>query len=283
MKPAPFRYARPETLAEVVALLTTHGGEATLLAGGQSLLPMLNLRLARPALLIDLALVAELRVLVCERDELVIGAGVRQRKAETSVEVNDACRLIGLALHYVGHVQTRSRGTIGGSLAYADPNAELPGVAVALDAELVAVGPRGRRSIAARDFFLGAYSTALDEDEVLTEVRVPVLPDTRYAFLEVGRRSRDAAVVGIAAAVCADNGAVSHARIAAIGVDTAPRRLTSAEEATLDGGLGRANRARIAAAAVEDLEPATDAGRHAAYRRRVIGTLVSRALAEVSE
>ena len=283
MKPATFRYARPETLEEAVALLAASEGEGRLIAGGQSLLPMLNMRLARPAVLIDVALVAELQVLARERDELVIGAGVRQRTAETSAVVLEGCPLVPLALRYVGHLQIRNRGTIGGSLAHADPTAELPGVAVALDAALVAVSPRGRRIIAARDFFLGPRTTALNDDEVLTEMRLPVLSATRYAFLEVARRSFGLAIAGVAAAVrFEEDGRVAQARLAAIGVGAAPLRLSSAEEAARDGDLGPAERARIAAAAVEDTERLNGAGRDAAYRRRVVGALLSRALAEVA-
>jgi carbon-monoxide dehydrogenase medium subunit len=283
MKPAPFRYARPRTLDEAVALLAASEGGGKLIAGGQSLLPLLNMRLARPAVLIDVGLVAELQVLARERDELVIGAGVRQRTAETSPVVREGCPLIPLALRYVGYVQIRNRGTIGGSLAHADPCAELPGVAVALDAALVAVSPRGRRIIAARDFFLGPHATALDEDEVLTEVRLPVLSIARYAFVEVARRSAGAAIAGVAAAVrVVEGGRVAEARLAAIGVGPAPLRLPSAEDLARDSGLEPAERARIAAAAVEDTERLNGTGRDAAYRRRLVGALVCRALAEVA-
>lgn len=283
MKPAPFRYARPETLDEVLALLAASPGEGRLLAGGQSLLPLLNMRVARPTVLIDLALITELQVLSGDGDELVIGAGVRQRTAETSAVIRGACPLIPLALRYVGHLQTRNRGTIGGSLAHADPAAELPGVAVALDAALVAVGPRGRRVIAACDFFVGPYTTALTEDEVLTEMRVPVVSDTRYAFLEV-RRSVGVASVGVAAALrLGADRKVAKARLAAIGVGTMPIRLSSAEKAARDQPLETADRARIANAAAEDIKAAGGSGGDTGYRRRVIGTLVSRVLAEVAK
>lgn len=282
MKPAPFRYARPETLEEVVALLESFRENAALIAGGQSLLPMLNMRLRRPKVLIDVALVAELQVLERKQDELVIGAGVRQRTAETSAVVRDACPLMALALPYVGHVQTRHRGTIGGSLAYADPDAELPGVVVALDARLVAVGPQGRRIIRGGDFFLGPYATALGESEVLTEVRLPVRTDRRYAYLEVGHRSRDFPITGVAAAVRVQNRLVAHARLVVIGVGGTPLRLISAEEAARNSSLGAAERARIAAAGVEDVELPDRTRGDAAHRRRIVRTLVSRALAEIA-
>jgi CO/xanthine dehydrogenase FAD-binding subunit len=216
MKPAPFAYARPRTLDEAVALLDAHRGDAKLLAGGQSLLPLLNMRLVRPKVLVDLALVEELQVLARENGELVLGAGVRQRDAETSALV---CPLIRRALRHVGHVQTRTRGTIGGSLAHAEPTAELPAVAVALDASLVAVGPNGRRTIAAKDFFLGRNATALDAAEVLTEVRVPVHDDARYGFAESARGD-------VALAAAATGGEV---RLVAAGVAETPLEVTADE------------------------------------------------------
>lgn len=278
MKPAGFRYARPRTLEEAIALLSASEGKGTLIAGGQSLLPLLNLRLIRPTVLVDLALAAELRVLAREGDDLVIGAGVTQRTAETSDLVRDACPLVPYALQHVGHLSTRTRGTIGGSLAHADPSAELPGVAVALDARLVAVGPRGRRTIAARDFFLAPHQTALGDDEVLIEVRLPVLAETRCAFLEAGRRSGAFETVGVAAVVrIADGGQVAEARFAATGVGATPLRLSSAEEAARESGLGPTECALIAEAAVQDAQRSDGTVRH-----RVVGALISRALREVA-
>jgi aerobic carbon-monoxide dehydrogenase medium subunit len=278
VKPAPFRYARPGTLAEAIALLGASPGETKLLAGGQSLLPLLNMRLVRPAVLVDLALVAELQVLAREGDELVIGAGITQRTAETSALVRDACALVPHALRHVGHLATRTRGTIGGSLAHADPRAQLPGVAVALDARLVAVGPRGRRVIAAGDFFAGPHETALHHDEVLTEVRLPVLAGTRCAFREAGRRSSASAAVGVAAAVrIADEGRVAEARFAATGVGPTPLRLSSAEELARGSGLGQADRVAIAEAGISDAQDADPTS-----RARVVGALLSRALGEVA-
>ena len=276
MKPTAFRYARPGTLADTLDLLAASGGEAMLLAGGQSLLPLLNLRQLRPAILVDLALVPDLQVLARDGDELVIGAGVRQRIAETSPIVREACPLLPRALRYVGHVQTRTRGTVGGSLAFAHPAAELAGVAVALEATLAASSRRGRRVIAAHDFFLGPHTTALERDEVLTEVRLPVRPGWKYAFVEVGRSSGDFGVVGVAAALqlsAAER--IAEARLVAIGATGTPLRLRAAEEAAR-GPLGPAGPARIAAAAVEDAEGSSR------YHRRLVGTLVSRAVAEAA-
>jgi CO/xanthine dehydrogenase FAD-binding subunit len=274
MKPPPFRYARPESLDDVVALLATFGPAAKLLAGGQSLVPLLTTRIVRPAVLVDLALVPELQTMAPDGDELVIGAGVTQREAETSALARDACPMLRLALEYVGHVQTRSRGTIGGSLAHADPSAEVPAVAVTLDAQLVAVGPRGRRPIAARDFFRGPYSTALEPDEVLTEVRLPIRRNARHAFVEVGRAPGSASV-GVAAAIEAGNGGkVESARLTAFGIASAPLRLAKAEVAACAGDVGPAGREQVAAAAAEDVAGAAAAD----HGRRVVGALASRAL-----
>jgi carbon-monoxide dehydrogenase medium subunit len=271
MKPAPFRYVRPETLEEVVALLASPQDEAKVLAGGQSLLPLLNLRLVRPTLLIDVALIPELHVLARARQELVIGAGVRQWDAEMSESVGEACALIPKALRYVGYVQTRRRGTIGGSLAHADPASELPAVALALDAAFVAAGPAGSRVIAAREFFHGPFTTALAADEVLTEIRVPIRPRMRYAFRELAHRSSGPALLGVAAGVLLDEGGkVAEARLAAIGLGPTPVRLTTAEQAARDGDL---------AAAVDDDVARLDGDD---YRREAARTLVARAVDEAA-
>ena len=278
MKPPPFRYARPETLAETHELLATWSDRATLLAGGQSLLPLLNLRRVRPAVLIDLALVPELQVLSRDADALVLGAGVRQRTAETSPLVRETCPLLPTALRYVGHVQTRNRGTLGGSLAFAHPTAELAAAAVALEATVVAESRRGRRAIDVGEFFLAPHRTALAEDEVLTELRVPLRPATGSAFVEM--TVAGVGVMGVAAVVQADEGRIADARLAAVGLAGTPLRLAAAEEAARDSTLDPGARARIAAAVESDAGPAT--GRNEAFRRRLVGTLVVRALAKAA-
>jgi carbon-monoxide dehydrogenase medium subunit len=262
MKPAPFRYVRPETLGEAIDLLSSSQGEAKALAGGQSLVPLLNLRLARPALLVDIGFIPELKVLARAGEELVIGAGVRQHDAERSDLVREACALLPLALRYVGHVQTRHRGTIGGSLAHADPGAELPAVAVAVDASFVAVGPTGERLISAREFFRDAFRTALNADELLTEIRVPIRPGTRYAFLEVAGPE----LVAVAAAATP-----SETRLAAIGLGPTPLRLTKAGETERAGDL--------AAAVDEDVARSNRGRAITASARHTLQTLVARARA----
>ncbi len=283
MKPPRFDYARPATLEQAVALLAASEGDGKPLAGGQSLIPMLNMRFALPAVLIDLALVEELQRIESLPDgRLAIGAGVRHRAAETSPLVAQACPLIAQALHHVGHVQIRNRGTVGGSLAHADPNAELPAVAVALDAELVARGPGGERTIAARDFFLGPYTTALEEDEILVQARFSSLAGWRTAFHEVARRNGDFALAAVAAAVRVEGGAVAEARLAAVGTGVAAARLEAAEAALAGVALTPQARAAAGIAAREQLAAAGDDDPEQDYRRALVETLVARALEEVA-
>jgi aerobic carbon-monoxide dehydrogenase medium subunit len=283
VKPPRFDYARPATLGEAVALLAASEGDGKPLAGGQSLIPMLNMRFAMPSVLIDLALVRELQQVELLGDgRLAIGAGVRHRAAETSPLVATTCPLVPQALHHVGHVQIRNRGTVGGSLAHADPNAELPAVAVALDAELVATGPGGERTIAARDFFLGPYTPALEEDEILVQARFPSLPGWRTAFHEVARRNGDFALAAVAAAVRVEGGAVAEARLACVCGGVAPVRLDAAEAALAGAALSPAVCMAAGAAAREQLAAAGDDDPEQDYRRALVETLVARALEEVA-
>jgi carbon-monoxide dehydrogenase medium subunit len=282
VKPPRFDYARPRTLAHAVELLAASEGDGKPLGGGQSLIPMLNMRFAQPTLLIDLALVEELQALAVEDGFLVIGAGVRHRAAETSSLVQEACPLLPQALHHVGHVQIRNRGTVGGSLAHADPHAELPTVAVALDAELVALGPDGERTIPAREFFLGPYTSALEEDELLVRARFPLLPGARTAFHEVARRNGDFALAAVAAALRVERGAVAEARLACVGSGVAPARLDAAEAALSGVALEPGAIAAAASAAREQLAADGDPSPDHDYRRALVETLVARALTEVA-
>ena len=185
MKPPPFLYCRPATLDGALSLLAEHGDEAKALAGGQSLMPLMNFRLARPSVLVDLALVEELRGTGRRDGELVVGAMVVQRRAERDTDVETACPLIPAALRHVGHLQIRNRGTVGGSLAHADPAAELPAVALATGATMVTRSVRGDRTIPAAQFFPGPFMTALEPEELLVEVRFPVRDPSRTAFTEL--------------------------------------------------------------------------------------------------
>jgi len=286
MKPAPFAYHRPATLDEALVLLAEHGGEAKPLAGGQSLIPAMNFRLARPAVLVDLNRVAELGYVRAGRDGLDIGAMTRQRAVERSDAVRSAAPLLAEAMPFIAHPQIRNRGTVGGSLAHADPAAELPAVMLALEARFRARGPQGERWIPAGEFFTGILETALGPDELLLEVAVPKSPArTGYAFAELARRRGDYALVGVAARVTLDRrGRCQAARITLFSVGDGPV-LAAAAAATLDGQepSPEAMRAAADAAAQRDIDPPSDIHASAAYRRRLAAVLTRRALARAVE
>jgi carbon-monoxide dehydrogenase medium subunit len=275
----PFAYAAPESLEEALDLLGAHGGEARPLAGGQSLVPLLNYRLARPRLIVDLNRLPLGGVR--RRDgRLVLGALTRYHVLEESVEVAAACPVLREAAELIGNVRVRSLGTLGGSLAHADPAAELPMVMVALDARLTAASRRGRRTLAPREFFTGPLATALAPDELLVEVEVPPLPGAGWAVEEFSRRAGDFAVVAVTALVSVDaRGRVEDVRLAFGGVGDRPVRVPAAEDA-LRGREPTAERlAEVAALARDRLAPQSDAFVSAAYRRLLAGVLARRALA----
>ena len=274
MKPASFRYARPATAAEAVALLASHHGEAKLLAGGQSLVPLLNMRLVRPAVLVDLNGARELeRVEAAPDGGLVLGALVRHADLAASPLVRRRAPLLAAAARHVGHAAIRNRGTLGGSLAHADPAAELPAAAVALDATLGLLGPRGMRRVAAGEFFRGLLSTALAADEVLAEVVVPAA-GAGWGFAEMARRPGDFALAGVAA--CLDGPA--RARIVGFGVADRPRRLRGAEAIAAAAPRDPTMPARAGAAAAADGEPAADVHASSEYRRHLAAVLAEDAL-----
>ena len=280
VKPPPFGYSAPTTLDEALALLQEHGEDARPLAGGQSLVPLLSLRLARPSHLVDLAGISELATIVVEDGHLVIGAMVRERSAERHDDVHRLAPLLAQALPLIGHPAIRSRGTIGGSLAHADPAAELPAVARLLDAELVAQSRgRGIRMIEAADFFTGFFTTALEPDEILTAVRIrPPEPGTGSAIEEVARRHGDFAMVGAAAMVRLEDGKIADARVVLTGVSDVPVRATEAE--TILGGAEPTEEAFATAAedAAKALSPPADLHGSSAYRRHLAVVLMRRTL-----
>ena len=281
MKPASFRYLRPDTLEEVVAALASHGEEAKVLAGGQSLIPAMNFRLAQPSVLIDLELVSALQTVSLDDGTLRMGAMVRQRMAERSPEVRAACPLLSEALPWIGHIQNRNRGTIGGSIAHADPAAELPAVAVALDATLELASSRGVRTVPAATFFEGPFTTAVEPDEIITAVRLPVIEGARAACLEVAPRHGDFAVVGVAASVrfAGSGTSVDDVGLTAFGVGAAPVRLAAAEAQVRGVELTADVAEQAGAASAEDVEdPTSDIHATSDYRRRVLVELVRRAL-----
>ncbi len=278
MKPPPFDYAVPTTLDEAVSLLTEHADvEARVLAGGQSLIPMMNFRLAKPGFLVDLRRVAGLAGIRREGDTLIIGAMTRMSEVEQSPEAAVATPLLTEAIGLVAHAPVRNSGTVGGSLAHADPAAELPAVAVALDAELDAVGPAGTRTIRAAEFFTGPYSTALAPEEILTKVRLPVWPGG-HAFIEFSRIYANFAVVAVAALVEAEGQAIRRVSVALAGVGPVPVRAHSAEQALAgsDGDPGAIREAARSGAA--DLAPAGDLHASAETRRSLAETYLRRGL-----
>ena len=231
MKPPEFEYAQPGSLDDAVALLAGSAGEGKVLAGGQSLVPLMNFRLAAPALLIDLNRVAGLARLEPEGGRLRIGAMTRTRTLELDPLVRQTIPLLAAAASWIGHVQIRNRGTVGGSVAHADPAAELPALCLLLDAELIAVSSRGERSIPASEFFVGFLTTTLAEDEILTEVRLPIpASGTRWGFHEYAQRRGDFALAGAAITLEPSvDGAGARARIVVFGTSDLPVRATPAE------------------------------------------------------
>lgn len=278
MKPPPFDYAAPRSVAEAVALLGEHAdAEPRVLAGGQSLVPLMNFRLAQPGHLIDLRRVAELDGIRLDGDTLVIGAMTRQSAVEDSPEVAVAAPLLAEAVAFVAHRPIRNSGTVGGSLAHADPAAELPAVALALDAELVAAGPGGTRTVPAAEFFDGPFSTVLTPGEILTEVRLP-RRGGGHAFVEFARTHGNFAIVAVAALVELSDGRISRAAVALTGVAPTAVRATAAEQALRGAAPDAASIAAAADAAVAGLTPAGDLHASAETRTDVARVHVRRAL-----
>jgi carbon-monoxide dehydrogenase medium subunit len=279
MKLPPFEYEAPTTVAEAVDLLAEHGDEASVLAGGQSLIPLLALRLARPAVLIDVNGIDELSGVSVIDGRVAIGAMTREYVAEESGTVADTLPLLAAALPLIGHEAIRSRGTIGGSLAHADPAAELPAVARALDAEFVVRGPSGMRVIPAAQWFEGYLTTARRPDELLVEVRFPAAgPDTEASFEEVARRHGDFAIVGLAASLVMSGGVIGEARLAFAGVSDVPVRATAAEDLLAGETPSEELFDEAARRATEDLDPPGDLHGSPDYRKTVAAAVVRRGL-----
>jgi aerobic carbon-monoxide dehydrogenase medium subunit len=283
MKLPAFDYACPTTLPEAVQLLAVHD-DAKALAGGQSLMPMLAFRLLHPALLVDLRKLAELRGIRITQNGVALGAMVRWRDIEDDARLASAHPLLKAAVAHVAHYQIRNRGTVGGSIAHADPAAEMPGIAVTCEAEIAVVGAGGARVIKATGFFTGALTTALAADEIIVEVRLPPWPARRrWGFQEFARRRGDFAMA--AAAVFYDEdarGRAANAHVGVIGVADRPLRL-AAVEALLDGQtIDEATIAKADAAAAAAVDPPDDIHGSAAYRRALAGTMVERALRQAA-
>jgi aerobic carbon-monoxide dehydrogenase medium subunit len=279
MKLPPFEYSCPEKLADAVALLAAHGGEAKALAGGQSLVPMLAFRVASPSLIVDLRKLDELRRIDISAAGITLGAMVRWREILENAELRDAHPLLAAAIGHVAHYQIRNRGTVGGSLAHADPAAELPCIAVTCEAEIGVVGAGGARTIAAADFFQGPLMTSLGAEELIRDIRLPPWPaQRRFGFAEFARRSGDFALAGAAVFYDTDrDGKISNAHVGVIGAADRPLRLESAEHA-LNGRAADENIiAAAAAAGAAAVNPPDDIHASSVYRRVLVGTMIERA------
>lgn len=285
MKPAPFLYAAPRRIDEALALLGQHGGDAKVLAGGQSLVPMMNLRLARPAVLIDIGRLPGLDGWRADGDAIEVGALLRQRRLELDAELKRRLPLLAEAALQIGHPATRSRGTVVGSLCHADPAAELPVCAVALRGEIAVRSAKGARRIAAREFFRDAMTTTLREDELAEAVRLPAAGlRAGFALLEVSRRHGDFALVAVACALrLDDSGAIAEAGLALGGVAGAPFVPAAAEAALKGQRPGPAMFKDAAASAADALDPPSDLHANARYRKRAARALIERALTLAAE
>ena len=279
MKPAKFDYHRPATIDDALAILERYQGEATVLAGGQSLVPMMNFRLATPAAIVDLNRIPGLEDITAADGVVRIGALARQRQIEFAPLLHERLPLLCEATRWVGHLPTRTRGTIGGSIAHADPAAEIPMVLQALAGEVVVRGPQGERRIAATDLFLAPLTTSLGAEEIITEIRFPAMPrEAGYAIEEFARRKGDFAIAAIAVMLVRDGERCTTARLGTAGVGPVPVRLRDAEAILEQRGLGEPAIAAAAEKAAELVEPMSDQNGSADYRRHLTGVLTRRAV-----
>ena len=282
MKASPFAYVRAKSLGEVFGLLEKHGEKAKLLAGGQSLLAALNMRLSSPELLIDISRLADLSGIQARDGKVTIGALTTHAAIERSPEIRKHLPLLAQAAPHIAHVAIRNVGTIGGSLVLADPAAEWPACCVALDAQIEMQGKAGTRKVAAREFFKGLYSTALRPDEVLTRIEIPIPgPDTRSAFVELAQRRGDYAIVGLAAVAKSARGALSDLRLAFLGVGPAPI-LARKAMAAMEGKRASDAIPAVTKALAQDLDPAADLYSSAATKMQLARVLTSRALSALA-
>ncbi|MXP23412.1 xanthine dehydrogenase family protein subunit M [Gordonia sp. HNM0687] len=283
MKPAAFEYHAPSTVEEVVDLLAEHGDEAKLLAGGQSLVPLMSLRLSQPEHLIDINGVAELSSVNCTDGRVAIGSITRQRQVETSHEVARVAPVLPAALRHIGHATIRNRGTVGGSIAHADPSSELPAMLLATDGAVIARSSSGSRTIPAADLFENFLTTTIEPTELITTVVVPCSPaKTGWSVREFSRRSGDFAIVGAVAGISLDQAhtTVTHASISLFGVGSKPVRAAVAEKEILGQTASPSLWDDAAAAAASEIDPPSDVHGSAAYRRQLMKTVLRQCLTE---
>jgi carbon-monoxide dehydrogenase medium subunit len=284
VKPAPFEYYAPTEEAEVLSTLAERGEDAKVLAGGPSLVPMLNMRLTRFEALVDICRVAEWKKMTVTQDGLTIGAGVCQYVIESDRDAQAASPLLARAVPQIGHFQIRSRGTVCGSIAHADPAAECPAVALALDATLHVAGPDGKRTVPASEFFTGTWATSLEAAEVLTGVHLPRWGgQTGFAVEEVARRHGDFAIAGACVAVQIAAGVVNKAAIALFGLDSTPLRASDAEKALSGAKPGDFDPKEVGQLSVKALEPPEDLHASGELRRRIGASVVARAITKAIE
>lgn len=283
MKPASFKYYAPASIKEALGVLAQHGYDAKAMAGGQSLIPMMNFRLAQPAVVVDLNNVAEMAFIQPGRDGGVrLGAMTRMRQVEQDPLVARVAPMVHEAMPKIAYPQIRTRGTFGGSLAHADPSAELPAVAVALDARLRVQNQRGERWVPAQEFFLGFFTTVLQPDELLVEIAIPPLPArTGWSFIEVARRHHDFALVGVTATLQLNGqGECQAARLVFFSVGDGPTEAPGAEAVLQGQKVTPEAIDEAAAVAARDVDPSSDINASSDYRRHLVGVLSRRALAE---
>ena len=283
MKAPPFEYVRPDRLETAINFLAENGDEAKVIAGGQSLVPMLAFRLSAPRFLVDIGRIPKLRGVTIDDDGIRLGALTRWREIEQNDELRSAHPLLVEAVRHVAHYQIRNRGTIGGSLAHADPAAELPGIAVTCDGTVVLLGPTGRREVPADGFFTGPLTTTLRPDELILELRLPALrKDSRWAFQEFARRKGDFALAGVAVCYELKSGRAVNARVGAIGVANTPVRLPAVEAVLNDSTITESVIRDATAAAFASVDPGDDIHAPGDYRRALVCVLMQRALASAA-
>jgi len=282
MKPSAFEYFTPSTVREAVELLRSHGDEAKILAGGQSLIPMMNFRVARPKVLIDINKIKELDYIREEKGELVIGGLTRERTLEVSPMVKKKCPILAEAISYIGHLPIRTRGTIGGSLVHADPSAEIPIIICGLGGKMKVVGPSGERTLAADEFFMTYLTSALEAAEILVEVRIPTLPvNAGWSFMEFSRRHGDFGIVAVASILYLENkGLCRQASIALGGVAPTPLRAGEAESLLAGRVITEELIKEAGVKAAQATDPESDYHASAEYRKDMARVFTQRSLKE---
>jgi carbon-monoxide dehydrogenase medium subunit len=278
MKPAKFEYVAPTTLDAALEALAAANGDGKVLAGGQSLLPLLNFRMARPAVLVDLNGIKELSFIELRGDSVAIGALTRHRELEHSPLIASKLPVMSAAMRHVAHLAIRNRGTIGGSLSHADPAAELPMIAMFYGASLTVQGPPGRRTIAAKDFFVDALTNCLEPEDIVVEIEFPVLQHDGWAFEEVARRFGDFALASIAVSIRRGKSGIEAARVAVMGVADTPLRLDNVEKQLCEIEVGGHTPDRFSEWVTSSVTPNSDLHASAEYRKHLLGELAKRAL-----